>query len=260
MTWIAVQMAGSAMMTWAGVHTARRSRNAATGLVGAMLALLLVKVIIAGIPNGEPLYFAWNWYPLVENWWYLFPAMAIFGVAMVLFHESVWKRDALLVGAGVLFLHCAAIGWILGRPSDLLGTVGPDGVCHQTSGYSCSAAAAAMLLHRHGVVATEREMADLCVTCNGGVGGGGTSQSGLMRGLRIKVGDRKAVRIGRPAFDQLPVPSIISLRLSPTLTHSALVEKVTPEEVSVVDPLYGRGTLNRTVFDREWMGSAVWIE
>ncbi|HLY12462.1 MAG TPA: cysteine peptidase family C39 domain-containing protein [Planctomycetota bacterium] len=256
MIWIVVQVLGSALMVTAGVLAVRRDRRLATALVGGMLLLLLAKVGVARIPDGEPRLFAWNWYPLVEGWWYLFPAMFIVGAALWLYRHSILRRDALLVVAGVLLLRCAAIGWVLARPSDLQGTVGPDGFCPQTSGYSCSAASAAMLLDRHGIRASEREMAELCVTCNAT----GTTPSGLMRGLRLKAGDRKAVRIGHPAFDRLPTPSIVSLRLSPVLTHSALVEKVTPLEVSVVDPLYGRGTLSRAIFDREWMGSAIWIE
>jgi hypothetical protein len=254
--WIGFQILGSAGMVTAGVLAVRRNRRVATALVGAMLALILVKVLLARIPDGEPRFLPWNWYPLVEGWWYLFPAMFIFGAGFGLYHRSVLKRDALLVAAGILLLRCAAIGWVLARPSDLLGTVGTDGVCHQTSGYSCSAASAAMLLDRYGIHATEREMAELCITCNAT----GTTQSGLLRGLRIKAGDRWTVRIGHPSYERIPTPSIISLRLSPILTHSALLEKVTPEEVSVVDPLYGRGKLSRSIFDREWMGSAVWFE
>lgn len=260
MTWIAAQILGSALMTAAGVAAARRSRNAATGLVASMLFLILAKVGIGWLSEGEARFLPWDWYPLLENWWFLFPAMAIFGVAMGLFHRSMWRRDALLVGAGLLIVRCAAIGGALGRPSDLIGTVDPQGTCRQTSGYSCSAASAAMLLHRHGIAATEREMAELCVTMNGGIAGGGTSASGLMRGLRLKTDEPRRIRIGRPAYDLLPTPSIISLRLSPTLTHSVLLERVTPEAATVVDPLYGRGTLNRGIFDREWMGSAIWIE
>lgn len=243
-------------MATAGAVAVRRNRRRATALAGAMLALILAKVTLARIPEGEPRFLPWNWYPLVEGWWYLFPAMFIFGAGVGLYPHSALKRDALLVVAGVLLLRCAAIGWVLSRPSDLLGTVGSDGVCHQTSGYSCSAASAAMLLDRYGIRATEREMADLCVTCNAT----GTTQSGLLRGLRIKAGDRWKVRIGQPGYDRIPTPCIVSLRLSPILAHSALVEKVTPDGVSVVDPLYGRGTLSRSIFDREWMGSAVWFE
>ena len=260
MIWIAVQLAGSGVFAGAGVAAARKSRRLATMLVGGMLGILLLKDALSYIPLGEPRFLPFNWYPLIERWWYLFPATFIFGVAITLFRSSVWRRDALLVGEGLLLLHCTALGWVMSRPSDLLGTVGEDGFCRQTSGYSCSAASAAMLLHRHGVQATEREMAELSVTSNGGLAGGGTTESGLMRGLRLKLGGMKIPRIDRPTYDTLPTPSIVGLRLSPRLTHSIVVVKITATEVKVLDPLYGRGILRRAEFERDWLGSAIWIE
>lgn len=260
MTWIAIQLAGATISTAAGVYAARRSRGIATVVVGSMLLIILVKNTLSLIPIGEPRFMPWDWYPLVERWWYFFPAMVIFGVGVSLYRGSLWKRDGLLVAAGVLIIHCAALGWIMSHPSDLMGTVGKDGICLQTSGYSCSAASAAMLLHQHGVAATEREMAELSVTSNGGLGGGGTTESGLMRGLRIKLNGSKNVRIACPRYDQLITPSIVGIRLSPRLSHSILVVRVTPTEVKIIDPLYGRGTLQRMVFERDWLGSAVWID
>lgn len=258
--WITLQLAGSGLATWSGVAAARKSRKVATIVVGVMLAVILVKLALARTPIGEPRFLPFNWYPLVERWWSLFPGMAIFGVGITLFRASMWRRDALLVGAGLLLLHSLALGWVMSRPSDLTGEVGQDGICHQTSGYSCTAASAVMLLHRHGIEATEREMADLCVTSNGGLAGGGTTESGLMRGLRLKADGHKKVRIDRPALERLPTPSIVPLQLSPTLSHSVVVIGVTPTEVQVLDPLYGRGTLRRELFEREWLKSAIWIE
>ena len=260
MMWIAVQLTGAGLSTWSGVAAARKSRPLATVVVGVMLTIILLKLALTRVPIGEPRYLPFNWYPLVERWWHFFPAMAIFGVGITLFRASMWRRDALLVGAGLLILHCSALGWVMSRPSDLLGTVDPDGICHQTSGYSCSAASAVMLLHRHGVQATEREMAELSVTSNGGLAGGGTTESGLMRGLRIKLNGMKTPRINCPSYDALPTPSIVPIRLSPTLSHSIVVIKVLPTEVKVLDPLYGRGTLRREEFERDWMRSAIWIE
>jgi hypothetical protein len=260
MTWIAVQFAGAALMTGAGILAARRSRKAATVLIGALLAVILLKNALAFVPIGEPTLLPWNWYPLVERWWHLIPAMGIFGAAITLFRASVWRRDVLLVGAGLLLLHCAALGWVMSRPSDLRGTVNEEGICLQTSGYSCTAASAAMLLHRHGIAATEREMAELSVTSNGGLAGGGTTESGLMRGLRLKLDGSRTPRIDRPGYGGLVTPSVVGLRLTPKLSHSILVVQVTPTEVKVLDPLYGRGTLRRAEFERDWLGSAVWIE
>lgn len=260
MMWIAFQLAGAGLSTWSGIAAARKSRNVATAVVGAMLSMILLKLALTRIPVGEPRFLPFNWYPLVERWWYLFPAMTIFGVGITLFRASVWRRDALLVGAGLLILHCAALGWVMSRPSDLLGTVGEDGYCQQTSGYSCSAASAVMLLHRHGIQATEREMAELSLTSNGGLAGGGTTESGLMRGLRLKLNGLKTPRIDCRTYDTLPTPSIVGIRLNPKLSHSIVVVKVLPTEVKVLDPLYGRGSLRREEFERDWLKSAIWIE
>ncbi len=260
MIWVAVQLAGAALMTAAGVQAARRSRKAATILIAVMLGIILIKNALAFIPAGEPTYLPWNWYPLIERWWFLLPAMAIFGAGFTLYRRSVWRRDVLLVGAGVVVLYCAALGWVMSRPSDLRGAPNAEGFCPQTSGYSCTAASAAMLLHRHGVTATEREMAELSLTGNGGVAGGGTTESGLMRGLRIKLDGRKTPHIECPGYDRLRTPSIVPIRLSPKLSHSIVVVDVQPTEVKVLDPLYGRGTIRRELFEREWLGTSVWIE
>lgn len=162
MIWIALQLSGSALATTAGVSAARRSLKLATALAGAMLLLILCKnALSVYAPEAEARFLPWNWVPLIERWWYLYPGMTVFGVAIYLFRKSVWRRDALLIGAGLLVLKCAAVGWVMGRPSDLLGTVEADGVCLQTSGYRCSAAAAVSLLHVYGIATTEREMAEL---------------------------------------------------------------------------------------------------
>lgn len=259
MTWIAVQLIGAALATAAGILAARTSKRAATITIGAMTTLLLAKVALAYTPAAEPSLIPWNGYALIERWWFLFPGMVVFGAAITLFRDSIWKRDGLLVGAGLLLIYSATLGWVMSRPSDLMGAVDRDGFCRQTSGYSCTAAAAVMLLHRHGIAATEREMAELCVTNNGGVAGGGTTESGLMRGLRLKLAGTKEPRIVRPEFDAIPTPSIVGVRLNPWLSHSVVLLEVSPREVKVLDPLYGRGTLWRVNFERDWLGSAVWI-
>lgn len=54
------------------------------------------------------------------------------------------------------------------------------GVCLQTTRKTCAAACAATLLTRHGIPATEQEMAGLCLTREG------TTWQGLYRGLKLK--------------------------------------------------------------------------
>ncbi|MBI3854474.1 MAG: hypothetical protein HY293_02155, partial [Planctomycetes bacterium] len=250
MIWLTVQLLGSALMVAAGVLAFRRSIPLATGLVAAMLSLILLKAVVNHIPAAEPRLFPWNWYPWVEPWWFLFPAMFIFGVGILLLRRSVWKRDALLVVAGVLAVFCGAGAVIMDRPHELTGTVDEKGICLQTSGYSCSAASAAMLLHHYGVPATEKEMAELCVTRAGNSRVAGTTECGVMRGLRRKLAGQGAPVISTQPVDRMPTPALVAIQLGPQLSHSILVTSVEPDQVRVIDPLYGRGSIPRAQFER----------
>jgi hypothetical protein len=98
-------------------------------------------------------------------------------------------------------------------------------VCMQTSDASCSAAAAATLLRRVGIAASEHEMAELCRTTSDG-----TSMHGLYRGLKLKLeGTDWDVAPFRGSVDtflrQVEPPAIVSLGLA-------------VEDVPHVDPRY----------------------
>lgn len=257
MVWLAIQLLGSALMAAAGMASIRRSTRLATALTGLALLLILVKPAVGHIPAGEPRLFPWNWYPLVEGWWYLFPAMYIFGVAIVLCWKSMWKRDGLLAGAGFLVLYCGVLAISTTREHRLTGTVDAEGLCHQTSGYSCAPASAVMLLHRYGIAATEQEMAGLCATKSGSTRMAGTSDSGILRGLRLKLGSRATPVISTPDYDRIPVPSLVAIQLTPTLCHCIMVSKVESDQVRVLDPLYGRGSIPREQFERTWCRAAI---
>lgn len=260
MIWLAVQALGSALMIAAGHRSFRRSQRQATALVAAMLALILFKAGIVRVPAAEPRIFPWDWYPFVEPWWFLFPAMFIFGGGITLVRRSVWKRDALLVGAGTLLIHCGVTAALMERPKDLTGVVNQEGVCIQSTGYSCAPAAAAMILHRYGIPATENEMAQLCVTRGGGTRMSGTSDAGILRGLRHKLQARGTPVITTPQYERIPVPSLVPIQLTPRLGHCILVAAVEPDHVSVIDPVYGHGTIPRVQFERAWQKSAIHVE
>ena len=259
MIWLLVQLLGSALMITAGVRLFRRSRPAATAAVAAMLCLILLKAVVNHIPAAEPRLFPWDWYPFVEFWWYLFPAMFIFGVGITLVRTSVWKRDALLVGAGFLLIYCGVAAVGVEQPRNLTGVVNPEGICLQSTGYSCGPAAAATLLHHYGVSATEDEMAELCVTRGGGTRTAGTSDAGILRGLRHKLQDRGRAVISTPSYDEIPVPSLVAIQLNPRLGHCILISKVESDQVRVIDPLFGRGTIVRSQFERMWQKAAIHV-
>lgn len=240
-----------------GVWTARKSIRWAVGTGLVALASILFKLVIAHVPVGEPRLLPYDAYAAVANWYYEIPTLYLIGAGVAAAWASRWKRDLLLVLGGLFVVR---VGWVLWESRDpgdrLTGRVQSDGVCLQSTPFSCSAAASASLLWHHGVATDEREMARLCDTREGVFGG--TSDIGVFVALRKKVGDR--VRAGAPELDALPTPCIVSVRLTPTLYHSIVVREVRGAEVVVMDPIHGILRLPRGDFLRRWTGGAIWIE
>lgn len=103
----------------------------------------------------------------------------------------------------VVFLLASLGGFSVAR--SVWGTTPPcrdrweGDFCLQTSDSTCTAACAATLLKQHGIDATEREMADLCLTRSRG-----TLWQGLYRGLKRKTEQSPwDVMIVRGSFDDL---------------------------------------------------------
>lgn len=115
---------------------------------------------------------------VVGNWLPMFAGL----LAAVVWNSTpigVVRRSLCLFGLA------AAAGYALVHP--LLGEAphcgnqwDHEGHCRQTTSRTCSPAAAATLLARYGIPATEQEMAELCLTRQG------TSWQGLYRGLKLK--------------------------------------------------------------------------
>jgi predicted double-glycine peptidase len=260
MIWIVVEVAAAALLAAAGAWTLRRSRAWTTVACALLLSLIVLKAVVGHIPAAEPTLFPWDWYPYVEPWWYLLPAMYLLGAGVQSVRESPWRRSALLAGAGLLLARTGAAGWVTARPPELEGTVNDSGVCLQTSGFSCGAAAATSFVYYYGVRATEREMAERCVTRSGGPGLAGTSDAGLIRGLRQKLAGRYSIHIARTEYGEISTPALVPLEIMPGVGHCVLVWRVDPELVHLVDPRCGRMTLSKTTFLQQWAGSAIWAE
>jgi predicted double-glycine peptidase len=253
-----LQVAAAALMAAAGAWAMRRSKPWATAAAALLLSLILLKAIVGHIPAAEPELFPWDWYPVVEPSWYLIPAMFLAGAGLQLMWRSTWKRPLLLACTALLLARTGAAGWVTARTPELEGTVNDAGVCLQSASYSCGAAAATSFVYYYGIRATEKEMAGLCLTRAGGPGLIGTSDAGLMRGLRRKLAGRYDIFIARTVYDDLPTPALVPLEVWPGVGHCVMVWRVDPELVHLVDPRCGRMTLSRSAFERMWTGSAIW--
>ena len=260
MVWLLLQLALGGLLAAAGFLLARRSRPIATAVCAGPLAMILVKAVAGHLPAAEAALFPWDWYPLVEPSWYLVPAMFLVGAGLPMAGRPAWRRDLLGIAAILILARTAVAGWITAKPPELNGTVNASGVCLQTAGYSCGAAAAASFLYYYGISTTEQEMADLCVTRAGGLGLAGTSDAGLVRGLRRKMNGRLSVQIARQSYEELSTPSLVPIELYPGLHHCILLWRVDPELVHIIDPRYGRATLSRAGFEAMWTGCAIWAE
>ncbi|MGN6625549.1 MAG: C39 family peptidase [Tepidisphaeraceae bacterium] len=155
-----------------------------------------------------------------------------------------WQRWVMLLGLSA-FCVAQAYGPIFGD----VPPVGPsrvvNGVHHQSTLSTCSAAAAATLLGYDGIQSTEAEMAKLCLTRSGG-----TLQLGLYRGLRIKA-PRATVEFLNDDFTAVvsssrPVIVSLGLRrslwnlLQPRGGHSVVILGRTEDgRLQIADPMTG---------------------
>lgn len=235
-----------------GVLLARRSLKAATAAGAGLLALVLVKVGVGYVPAAEPTLFSWDAYPYIERWWYEIPALMLLGAGLWVTRASVLKRDLVLVAGGLLVARVLILAaFTAGDAPTLYGRVRADGLCLQTSGYSCAPAAAAMYLDRLGVPATEEEMASLCVTRRDG-----TTDAGIARGLRRKLPGRD-VRVEALRYEDLRAPALVSILLPGRIGHAVLVERIDSESVTLADPGHGRWRTSRADFEARWQGSSI---
>jgi ABC-type bacteriocin/lantibiotic exporter with double-glycine peptidase domain len=103
-------------------------------------------------------------------------------------------------------------------------------------------------------------LAVLCVTRNGATGVAGTTDAGIVRGLRRRIGDGTRVRIEAPSIDGLRTPCLVPLRWSRDVGHAVLVRSRDAGGFELMDPMARRLRMSREDFERGWMGSAIWIE
>jgi len=187
---------------------------------------------------------------VLANWLPLFAAV----IAALVGHSSTLslvRRRVLvtaLVGASVL----AAIFPLLGAAPKCQDHWDKLGTCLQTTPATCSPAAAATLLRRYGIQASEREMAELCLTR------AGTSWQGLYRGLKLKTaGTAWDVQVRAISADEIlkqrTAPLIVSVGLErsassntdftrefgwvPGVNHSVVIERFSSTGSAVIaDP------------------------
>ena len=116
---------------------------------------------------------------VVGNW--QLPAVGLLvGLAWGVLPRAVWRRLLVVVPLVAIGVW-RTIGPLMGEVPRVTQAQWSEGVHLQSAFSTCGAAAAATLLRTAGIDATEAEMAELCLTREGG-----TTFHGLYRGLKLK--------------------------------------------------------------------------
>lgn len=261
--------------------TARAARSHARRAID--LAALVVVV-------GLFAYIRWLWYNprLVE--WLPVSNLIVVGNWLPLFAATlaglVWSRAGLAPVRRMVVVNALASAGVVAAAWPLLGSTPRCSeqwdkldTCLQTTRFTCSPACAATLLKRHGIAATEQEMAELCLTRRG------TSWQGLYRGLKLKTaGTPWDVEVCQQPVDcvlrSYGGPMILSVGLAagtpadresaqeltrefgwvPGVNHSVILEGVRSGGIVVIaDPSQ---EMSREHWDREmlatlWRGTAL---
>lgn len=216
---VAINIALVAAMVRIGMWCALDRRRAAAAMA-ASAALLVLGVAVFARPDFavrvlpmESLLFHANLFPL---------AAALFAPSVFAFARKRGQRIRMGVLCGTLF---ALSLWDYGNFLAPLARVGPahvdeNGIVRQTSGDTCSAAAVATLLGRHGIALTEAEAVRLCHTR----AGRGTTHLGTWRALNAACDRRdRRVVLRHPDVDgllALGTPALVTVGL-PRLGASA---------------------------------------
>ncbi|MCA9024499.1 MAG: hypothetical protein KDA86_04725 [Planctomycetaceae bacterium] len=157
---------------------------------------------------------------------------------------------------------------LLGEPPEC-GNEWDGDLCYQTSGATCSAAAASTLLQFYGVYASEGEMAERCLTRRG------TNWKGLYRGLTLTLrSQQRRPEVVDLAIDELKKqfadPCILQCELKidedgPTLpyelngwvpgqAHSVVLMDIRGDRFQVFDPSVGMEVWPRDAMQTLWHG------
>jgi len=256
-----------AIVAGAAVLLLLRSRYGSPGLA-SLSAAVAVGLLIAHAfwMNGNPMLARLVRSPNAIVWANFSPIFAAVLVAAAWQAMRVrWQRWMVAVVLTAIAL-VQAYGPIFGRVPATRAARVVDGVHHQSTLSTCSAAAAATLLGTCGIHTSETEMADLCLTRESG-----TLQLGLYRGLRLKAPDA-TVEFLNDDFDALlasPEPRIVSLGekhprwalWQPRVGHSVVVlGRQADGQLLIADPMTGgKYPMPPEQLRRNWTGEALRI-
>ena len=189
------------------------------------------------------------------------PAAMLFTLAARTVRRARDRRAmwSLLVVCALYFVRGGL--WMV-RPGvpDLKTATYVDGVCRQSTGYTCVAASLVTLLRTYGIEATETEMARLSYT----EVGGGTTDSRAVYALQQKLANlpietRYEYGMTYDRLIELDRPCVLPLQWGYFTSHMVPVLDADDEGVILGDPLSGPRRVTRREFESQWLRRCVYL-
>jgi hypothetical protein len=257
----AVVLALSAACAALGAWLGGKSKRTATIAAAVGLSFLLLRLVLRFVPTLEYALLPYDWYAVVRPWWAMPPGFIVLALGPRHMSTPLSRKG---VAVFAVLVGCVAVEqlWITARwdPATVKGKVERDGVCMQTTDYTCGAASAVMLLDQVAKIRTdERDMAERSWT-NALTG---TDELCVCRGLRQKLeGTGREVVFEHadwPRLRALGRPAMATVAYSFMVDHWVVVLEVRDDEVVLMDPLAGRTRRPLDEFVKTWRGDLIWI-
>lgn len=189
------------------------------------------------------------------------PAALLFALASGVVQRARDRRALRLLMVVCAFYYVRSGFWMVRPPVPELRTAPcVDGVCCQSTDYTCVAASLVTLLHAYGIAATETEMARLSYT---EVGNGATDTRAVYALQRKLAGRPFKVHYERwMTYERLiglERPCIVPVKWGYFSSHMVPVLEADAESVLVGDPLGGPRRRARAAFEADWLHRAVYL-
>lgn len=263
--WFSLQLLLALATVPAGAFLVGARRRWVSAAVAAFaLAVLLLWPLMRFFPLAPMSLLGARRLAMIELTGLLVPAALVFSIAARTVPRPSDRRALwlLLLVASAFFVRT---GWWMvssGVP-DLGPTRLTNGVCCQTTGYTCVAASLVTLLAAHDIPATETEMARLTMT----EVNGGATDSRAVWGLERKLesaGSAANLRVHYAALDgngllTVPKPCLVQADWGFFMAHMMPVLSANANTVVLGDPLQGQREQPTKDFLRHWKGRAIWL-
>lgn len=243
----------------AGVMAARSGNRPADIAALSGVIILFAQIALFFYPEIEILIFNFADYAYFR-WWGMAGAALLGGTAF----NKIKGRDRIALWIFEIIVVCACFYLIwqsfFGVSADFVEIGFEEGICRQSTDYTCAPASCVTYLKRIGIASGEREMAALCATQRLG-----SAYVNIYRGLKLKLAGYNyeviLERVRPEKLLEITTPFITSLYIHPGVLHTVTVLETSRSGVVIAETVRGaRIDVTPNDFLKRWDGLALYAK